>query len=149
MQGIENISYNHKIKSKRGTKISVLVDSNGIPISLVCVSANHSDVKLVLSNYCKLNKHIKNNIVNIVCDKGYVSSQLKEYFNLADNINYLFPDKKNTLPENKNTEEEKLILKTRSINENPFSWMTQYRRLTARYAKIYKKFLRIHHVGIF
>jgi transposase len=141
MQGIEDISYNHKIKSKRGTKLSILVDSNGIPVSLVCVSAKHNDVTLVLPNYHKLNDKIKNNISNIICDKGYISRALKDYFRENNNINYIYPDKKNTLPENKNLENDNILLKTRSINENSFSWMTQYRRLTARYEKYTKNFL--------
>jgi transposase len=141
MQGIEDISYNYKIKSKRGTKLSILVDSNGVPVSLVCVSANHNDVTLVLPNYYKLNDKIKKNISNIICDKGYVSKQLKDHFKATENINYIYPDKKNTLPENKNTPEENILLKTRSINENSFSWMTQYRRLSARYEKYTKNFL--------
>jgi len=140
MQGIEDISYNHKIKSKRGTKLSILVDSNGIPVSLVCVTAKYNDVTLVLPNYNKLNNKIKQNISNIICDKGYVSRNLKEHFK-STNINYIYPDKKNTLPENKNIPEENILLKTRSINENSFSWMTQYRRLTARYEKYTKNFL--------
>ena len=141
MQGLEDISYNHKIKSKRGTKLSVIVDSNGSPVSLVCTSANYNDVTLVLPNYKKLNDKIRKNIKNIICDKGYISKKLKENFETTENINYIYPDKKNTLQENKNTDEEKKLLKTRSINENTFSWMTQYRRLTARYEKYTKNFL--------
>jgi len=84
---------------------------------------------LVLPNYKKLNDKIRKNIKNIICDKGYISKKLKENFETTENINYIYPDKKNTLQENKNTDEEKKLLKTRSINENTFSWMTQYRRL--------------------
>ena len=37
-------------------------------------------------------------------------------------------------------EYEKLKVKSRSINENSFSWMTQYRRLTCRFEKYTKTF---------
>ncbi len=45
--GIGDTSYSYKIKSKRGTKVSILVDSKGNPLSIHCVSANVSDICLV------------------------------------------------------------------------------------------------------
>ena len=135
--GIEDISYNHKIKSKRGTKVSIIVNSKGIPISIHVVNSNHHDVSLVLPNYYKINKRTKIN--KIVGDKGYMSSKLKEYMLNKHQIDYLYPDKKNTL--NPMTNEDKLIVKSRSINEHSFSWMTQYRRLTCRFEKYTKAFL--------
>lgn len=134
--GIEDISYNHKIKSKRGTKVSIIVNSKGVPLSIHIVNSNFHDVSLVLPNYYKINKNIK--ITNLIGDKGYVSSKTKQYFKDKHNVNYLYPDKKNTL--NPMSKEDKLKIKSRSINENSFSWMTQYRRLTCRYEKYTKTF---------
>lgn len=47
--------------------------------------------------------------------------------------------KKNTNTCDKNVEITKKI-KARMINENSFSWMTQYRRLTCRFEKYTKTF---------
>ncbi len=38
------------------------------------------------------------------------------------------------------TNEEKIKIKLRSINEHTFSWMTQYKRLTCRFEKYTKTF---------
>lgn len=141
MQGINDVSYNYKIKSKKGTKVSILVDSKGIPVSIHCVAANYSDVSLVLPNYQKIDDSIKKNIKNIICDAGYVSIKLKNKFKNEENINYIYPDKKNMLEKNKNTAADKKLIKTRNINEHSFSWMTQYRRLTARFEKYTNNFI--------
>ena len=129
--GIEDVSYNHKIKSKKGTKVSIIVNSKGIPLSIHIVSANFHDVSLVMRNFYKINKNTK--IKNLIGDKGYVSSKLKKFLKDKHDVNYLYPDKKNTL--NPLTEEDKLKIKSRAINEHTFSWMTQYRRLVSRFEK--------------
>lgn len=134
--GIEDISYNHKIKSKRGTKVSIIVNSKGMPLSIHIANSNYHDVSLVLPSYYKMNKSTK--IKNLIGDKGYMSNKTKEYLKNKHNVTYLYPDKKNTL--NPMAEDEKLKVKSRSINENSFSWMTQYRRLTCRFEKYTKTF---------
>jgi hypothetical protein len=129
--GTQDVSYNHKIKSKKGTKVSIIVNSKGMPLSIHTVDARHHDVSLVLPNYFKVHKNTK--IKNIIGDKGYISLSHKNYFNDM-NINYIYPYKMNS-KNNLMTAEEKIKLKSRSINENSFSWLTQYRRLTSRYEK--------------
>lgn len=90
--GIEDISYNHKIKSKRGTKVSIIVNSKGIPLSIHIVSANFHDVSLVMPNFYKINKKTK--IDNLIGDKGYISAKTKKFLKDKHNVNYLYPDKK-------------------------------------------------------
>jgi putative transposase len=134
--GIEDISYNHKIKSKKGTKVSIIVNAKGMPLSIHIVNSNHHDVSLVLPNLFKINKGTK--IDNLIGDRGYVSTKIKNYLKDKHDIKYMYPDKKNTL--NPMSAEDKLKIKSRSINENSFSWMTQYRRLTSRFEKYTKTF---------
>jgi transposase len=129
--GIEDISYNHKIKSKRGTKVSIIVNSKGMPLSIHVVNSNHHDVSLVLPNIHKINKNIK--AKNLIADKGYISDKIKTYMKKEYDINYIYPERINSLTPMTNIDKEKL--KSRSINEHSFSWMTQYRRLTCRYEK--------------
>jgi hypothetical protein len=47
-----------------------------------------------------------------------MSSKTKEYLKVKHNVNYMYPDKKNTL--NPIPEEDKFKIKSRSINENYF-----------------------------
>jgi transposase len=103
-------------------------------MSIHIVNANNHDVTLVLPSYHKIHKTAK--ITNLIGDKGYVSSKIKKYFKDNHDINYLYPNKANGII----NPEEKKIIKSRSINENSFSWMTQYRRLTCRYEKYTKTF---------
>ena len=72
--GIEDVNYTYKIKSKKGTKVSIIVNSKGIPLSIHTTNSNYSDVSLVLPSYMKINKNIK--IENLLGDKGYVSNKI-------------------------------------------------------------------------
>jgi transposase len=137
MCGTEDISYNYKIKSKNGTKISIIVNSIGIPLSFHVANSNIHDVSLILPNFNKIDKNIK--IKNLIGDKGYISNKIKKYFKEKHDINFIYSEKNNT--KNKNTEEENKLMKNRMIVENTFSWITQYRRLSNRYEK-YKKNIR-------
>lgn len=136
--GIEDISHNYKIKSKKGTKVSIIVNSLGMPLSIHVVNSNYHDVSLVLPTYYKINKNIK--IENLIGDKGYVSEKIKKYLNEKHNVNYYYSDKTNSKKNNNMNNKIKNKIKARMINENSFSWMTQYRRLTCRYDKYTKTF---------
>jgi len=60
----------------RATKVSILVDSKGNPLSIHCVSANVSDICLVLPSIYKIkDNNLKNKIKNLIGDKGYVSKK--------------------------------------------------------------------------
>ena len=76
--GIGDTSYTYKIKSKKGTKVSILVDSKGNPLSIHCVSANVSDICLVIPSIIKIKDNdSKIKIKNLIGDKGYVSKKIK------------------------------------------------------------------------
>ena len=143
--GIEDANYTYKIKSKKGTKVSIIVNSKGIPLSIHTTNSNYSDVSLVLPSYMKINKNIK--IENLIGDKGYVSNKIKTYFKEKYNINYVYPEKGTII----NTDEDNKLVKSRYINENSFSWLTKYRRLTCRYEKItltFHSFIQLAYVNI-
>ena len=71
----KNIGRNVLYKSKRGIKVSTIVDSNGIPLNLDCFMGNTNDVKF-------FDKLYENKLYNesIITDKSY---KKKNYF-LAD-----------------------------------------------------------------
>ena len=125
--GTQDISHNHKIKSKKGTKITVIVNSKGMPLSFHTTEARHNDVTLVLPCYNKINK--ETNVRKLSGDKGYISKNMKKYFKDRHDVLYTYPNRKNSIEitENEYNNNERIV------NENFFSWITKYRRLTARY----------------
>jgi len=76
INGYENIQkiYNDK---KKGCKLTVIVDSNGIPISFHLSNPNIHDVALILKSISKI-KIVKP--LRIVGDKGYISKNIKIKF---------------------------------------------------------------------
>ena len=75
--------------------------------------------------------------------KDSISEKIKTFLKDKYNIDYIFPYKKNTKSNTSTTDKialkERLRLwRSRYINENAISWLTQHRRLTNRY-EIYKK----------
>jgi hypothetical protein len=129
-------------KSRKGLKLSSIVDSNGIPLSFLIKMGNVSDHKILIDTYenLKVNpvsndikKKIKNKKQYFMCDAGYDSNEIRTY--LQDKTyNVIVPynnrrckdeAKKKTL-----TKDEKIIYKKRIIIENYFSWMEQYPKIS-------------------
>ncbi len=135
-------SYKHKFKN--GTKVTIISDCYGIPISMSLSKAQVSDVKMVLPCLSKIKFNLSK-IKNLGGDKGYVSKNLKN----KKDINYLYYDKKNTKSNNRLTSSEKLIMKKRIAVEHTFSWIQQYRKLTDRYEKHIKSFESFIYLSLF
>ena len=122
--GIDCIGRNYSDKFKNGTKQSVIVTENGIPISFLLVPSNIHDINTVKEtiknsiidlNGTKLNKGI-----NIGGDKGYISKNLKDDLKENNNINFITDTKENS--KNKNSLKYIKFLKKRYIVENFFAW---------------------------
>lgn len=136
VRGHDLTGVNHYDRGKKGSKISLLVTSEGIPLNLEMVSSNVHD----LNAFEKQIKRIKIVGSRIIGDKGYTSKRIKESLK-KDGIKLVTPAKKKQ--KTRNTEEEKNLLKKRSIIENVFSWIQQRRRIRIRYefySKYYKEF---------
>ena len=80
--GIDCIGRNYSDKFKNGTKQSVIVTENGIPISFILVPSNVHDINTVKdtikNNIINLDKSKLVNELNIGGDKGYISNKIKE-----------------------------------------------------------------------
>ena len=125
------------IKSKRGAKLTVLTNNIGMPLDIICSAANVHDINFVLPS-CKNMKEKGIEMESLIGDKGYISEKIKTFLKYKYNIDYIFPSKKNTKSNTPTTDEiaikERLRLwRSRYINENAISWLTQHRRLTNRY----------------
>lgn len=149
INGIDQISSCYKIKCKKSSKLSVIVDRNGIPVSFHLSESRIHDVRLILPtiNNLKIKKSL---IKNLVGDKGYCSKQLKQQFR-QEGINYLYPQKNNFINPEIITPENRQLLSSRYIVENLFSWVFNYRRLSTRLERKivnYKYFLCLAFVNI-
>ena len=157
-----NVDFNNQYKKKRLSKLSLIVDSKGVPISSILKAGNISDQSLFNSNFkdiliditCnnKNNKHKR----YLLADSGYdsvaIKNKIKEY-NIIPIIRY---NKRNT--KNKNiiavntlTKKESDTCIKRMVIENCFSWLYKNRRLCKRYDKqniVYLNFLYIAFIKI-
>jgi len=144
--GVENIGMNKFYKNKFGTKVSIVVDVNGIPISVVVDKGNIHDTQFVERNMTSMltnpnkNKSGKKykHRSKMLGDKGYDSHESRDTFEKNDFECVIDYNNRNTKDETKVKKlnpKEKVIYKKRIIVENMFSKMKKNRRLVMRYEK--------------
>jgi transposase len=157
-QSASNVAYNGFYKKKRLSKLSIIVDSKGVPISALIAEGNHSDQKLFFRNLNNLFINIKSNTINnkhkryMLADAIYGTKKIRETIK-DNNISPIiwYKKYKNKKINKTFTVAEKKIFKKRIIVENCFSWIFQCRRTSKRFDKInhtymsfvYMAFLRI------
>jgi transposase len=146
VKGKDLIGVNHYDRGKKGSKISLLVTKEGIPLNLEMVSSNVHDLTAFKTQIEKIK--IKFMGSRIIGDKGYVSKKLKESLE-KDQINLITPHKKNSKnknSKNKNSDENRELLRDRSLVENVFSWIQQRRRIRLRYEVHSKYYLEFYYL---
>jgi transposase len=135
-----NVAFNGYCKKKKLSKLSLIVDSYGIPISALLAEGNHHNFKLMYSNLNNLfipiktpsNKYNNKHKRYMLADSIYYSHDIVIKLNDM-NINPIIARKKNSL--RRFTFSEKCILKKRMIVENTFSWIFNCKRTNGRYDK--------------
>ena len=143
INGKDNTGRNHYDRNRKGNKITVLVNSIGIPISIVLSPANIHDAKL--TETVINNSVIKVLKTKIISDKGYINQKVKNKLKRTVNIGLIYPYRKNQII--KNTSFEKNLLSKRHIVENFFSWMKKYRRIQQRYDSKSVNYLNFIYLG--
>ena len=143
INGKDNTGRNHYDRNRKGNKITVLVNSIGIPISIVLSPANIHDAKL--TETAINNSVIKIVKTKIISDKGYINQKVKNKLRRTANIGLIYPYRKNQ--EIKNTSFEKNLLRKRHIVENFFSWLKKYRRIQQRYDSKSINYLNFIYLG--
>lgn len=142
-KGHDVTGYNYYYNRKKGTKISAITDSHGIPLDVKCYSGNRYDSKLLDDHLNKIavthpikNHHIdKENNRYFLADAGYDSKVIREKL-----INLGYTPK---IPINKRnhktkklpkiTAKDKKIYKKRLKIENMFKRIKDNRRVAYRY----------------
>lgn len=136
--GRDEISYCYKIKCKRSVKISVIIGSNGLPVSLCVSKSSVHDVKFVLPALSKIKLRTRK-IKTLIADKGYQSIKLRKDFK-KQGINYIYHQKKNLTRPFILTLKEKVLFDKRYTVEGAFSTILANRRLNVRYEQKQKHF---------
>jgi len=128
--GKNKIARNKFFKNKNCNKISLVSDSNGVPLSVIINSGNIHDVSFVeqhISDLRVLTK--KSNSVTLLADKGYVSHKLKNSLKLRK-YNLVYPKKINMKEEI--IIDSKLYKKRINI-EHTFQKLKLFKRIPSRY----------------
>lgn len=146
--GVNCIGRNHYDRNRNATKISTIVDKNGIPLSTVFSSGNIHDVKLFLETINNLpnDKPVPSNKKPqyILADKGYDDSKIRNYLN-QKGYKYRIPVKRNSKKKKSithNNDNDRIKV------ENFFSWIRNYRSINIRYDKDISSFIARYYFAI-
>lgn len=131
--GREEIGSNHYDRFRNATKLSIITDKNGVPVSITLCKSNTHDIKMM----DKLLENIKvdlDNTANLVADKGYISDKKSKEIYKKYAIKLITPFRKNK-KNKKDTphSETNKQLKMRYIVEHSFGWLKSYKRIRNRY----------------
>jgi transposase len=141
-----NVAFNGYCRKKRLSKLSLIVDSNGVPISALIAAGNHSDQKLFYKNwndlYVKIdgsnnNKHKRYLLADAIYDTNSIRNTINK-----EHITPLIAFNKRNARNDKRTVSghHKQIIRKRIIVENVFSWIYQNRRTAGRYDKLNRNY---------
>jgi len=123
------------LNKKKTTKISIICDSDKVPISIKLFTGNYSDSKTL---YTTLDNNLIKDIMlcntTILADRGYT----RKNNNITNNIKLLTYSKKNQKP---NTNYEKSLLIKRYVIENLFGKLKSYGRIRNRFDNLHKSYL--------
>jgi transposase len=124
------IGRNKYYKNKKGTKLTVIVDNKGAPLTLSVDNGCKHDSKILINECMKLLKTIdikREDNISLLADSGYDSHANKEFLKSKRIIPVIKWNKKNTknpkiIKRNKFTKKQKKIYNKRIVVENFFSW---------------------------
>ena len=150
--GSEKVAINVEYKKKNVTSLSVICDSNKIPLGFQYVDINvrpgkknsfKHEIKNVQNTLDTIPINFDDHNVNIMGDKGYVC---KDKYKLGKlNLPLICPKKKNQ--KTKNTTEEILLLRKRHKIENLFASLKNTNRINVRKDKKIGTFMSFVYLG--
>jgi transposase len=136
--GVNKIGRNKFYKNKKTTKISLMTDKNGFPLSILFMKGNYHDTTV-------FNKHIRDAKIimpkvkkTIIADKAYASK--KNYKLLEDNnFNHIIPPRKN-MKLAKTYKYDHIEYKKRIKIEHIFGRLKLFRRIDQRNDKLLRNY---------
>jgi putative transposase len=136
--GINKVGRNKFYKNKKSTKISLLTDKNGIPLSVFFIKGNYHDTT-VFDKHIKDIPLIMSNNIKVIADKAYASR--KNYSLLESrNMKHIIPPRKNMKIKNTYVYDKNEYIKRIKI-EHIFSKLKIYKRINNRYDKLLRNYI--------
>lgn len=130
-------------RGRKGTKISIITDSIGVPLGMAAGGANKADQKMVIETINNL-KIRRKTISNMYADKGYSNKTVKK--EMENNRFRLKCENKKNSKIKLFKEEINCVNHVRYVIEATFAWIKKYRRLILRYDRLatsYLSFLKL------
>lgn len=136
--GINKIGRNKFYKNKKVTKISLMTDVNGFPLSVLFMKGNYHD-------NTTFNRHIKDALIilsnkklKILADKAYSSKNNYDLLN-SNNISHIIPPRRNMkIAKTYNYDVNEYIKRIKI--EHIFSRLKMFKRINMRYDKFISNF---------
>jgi transposase len=143
--GEECVGRNKTAKNKNITKITLITDSQGIPLDADIHAGNIHDSKIFQDQMTKVGTKFSNanKKRKFLADKGYDSKKIKLLLKNKGYITIIPHNKRNTKDKNKMkqlTTMEKETLQKRVKVEHAFMKIKRYRRLNVRYDRKYETY---------
>lgn len=136
--GINKIGRNKFYKNKKITKISLMTDSNGFPLSILFIKGNYHDNDTFHKHIRDANLLIPNIKKKIMADKAYAAN--KNYTLLESNgMDHIIPPRKNMLIYENYKYDKNEYIKRIKI-EQIFSRLKSYKRINLRYDKYIRNY---------
>jgi hypothetical protein len=151
--GVESIGRNKQYKYKKGNKISLITDVNGIPISIEIGTGNEHDATLLIKNLSNMYINTKSYLLKnnnrykqfFLADSIYDTENIRDKLKQLGYISIIDYNIRNTkdpikLEKKKLTKKEKKIYKKRIYIEHTNLIKKQNRRLLNRFDKSLSSF---------
>ena len=146
-----NFGRNKYYKNKKGIKVSSIVDSSGIPISVICRKGQIYDSQLFKDTYnsiiintnTKKYQGINKYKQYFLADKGYDTNNIRKLLKEKGYTPIIDHNRRNTKDINKIkklTKKEKYHYKKRLKVENFFAWLTSYPKMNMIVEKTIESF---------
>ena len=136
--GINKLGRNKFYKNKRTTKISLMTDFNGFPLSILFMKGNYHDTSVFNNHIHDATVLLPNIRKKVIADKGYTSNANYKLLN-DNNIAHIIPPRKN-MKIAKTYIYDKKEYKQRIMIEQIFGRLKSYKRINLRYDKLLRNF---------
>ena len=145
--GCDKVGRNKYYKNKKITKLSIITDEQGIPISVKLDAGNIHDSKIMTEQlndkHCHLIKVLQPRNKIMMADKGYDSKPLKKLLK-ENGYTTIIPQNRRNIKDKKKIHkmrpQEKRLYRKRIRVENTFMKLKKNRRLDVRYDKMVKMY---------
>lgn len=131
--GVNKLGRNKFYKNKKCTKISLMTDSNGFPLSILFMKGNYHDIHTFQKHIKDLKVMIPKNKVTVLADKAYSSKQNYELLE-KNNFQHIIPPRKN-MKLHETYQYDKKTYKKRIKIEHIFGRIKMNKRVNSRYDK--------------